>query len=112
MSVCECEFVCVCESVCVCLCVCVCVSLCVCVCVCVCVSLCLRTVSLQEILKHFDRNHHGYQSLCKAYSSMTRVGEYINDFKKQKENKERILDLQSNTTGWTSKDVSASEWCL
>ena len=57
------------------------------------------------MIKHFDRNHHGYQSLVKAHATMLRSGDYINENKKQKENAERVQDLQSNTTGWTSKDV-------
>ena len=58
------------------------------------------------MLKHFDLNHHGYRSLESAHSAMLRVGNYINEVKKQKENAERIMDLQSHLTGWTDKDVS------
>ena len=57
-------------------------------------------------MKHFDLNHHGYRSLESAHSAMLRVGNYINEVKKQKENAERIMDLQSHLTGWTDKDVS------
>ena len=56
-------------------------------------------------MKHFDHNHHGYSSLDSAHRAMLRVGNYINEVKKQQENAERIMDIQSNMTGWTGNDV-------
>ena len=60
----------------------------------------------QEVVKHFDGNHHGFHSLESAHQAMVRIGNHINEVKKQKENRQRVEDLQSNTTGWTGKDVS------
>lgn len=59
-------------------------------------------------MKHFDGNHHGYHSLDSAHREMVRIGNYINKVKKQKENQERVEDLQCNTTGWTGKSVLLS----
>ena len=59
-------------------------------------------------MKSFDRNHHGYESLLSAFRAMVRVGEHINEVKRQKENAQRIQDLQSSVTGWTGQDVSGN----
>lgn len=56
-------------------------------------------------MKHFDGNHHGFRSLDSAHKAMVRIGRHINEVKKQKENRERVEDLQCNTTGWIGKDV-------
>ena len=56
-------------------------------------------------MKHFDGNHHGFHSLDSAHQAMVRIGNHINEVKKQKENRECVEDLQSNTTGWTGKNV-------
>ena len=57
-------------------------------------------------MKHFDGNHHGYPSLDSAHQAMVKIGNHINEVKKQKENRERVKDLQSYTTGWSGGNVS------
>ena len=63
-------------------------------------------------MKHFGQHRHGYQSLWSAHQSMLKTGNYINEVQKQKENAERVLDLQNNTTGWSGKNVRQGCCCF
>ena len=59
------------------------------------------------MLKGFDPNRHGYLSLSSARDTMVAIAGRINEVKKQKENRERVRDLQTSMVGWKADNLSA-----
>ncbi|XP_067220461.1 pleckstrin homology domain-containing family G member 2-like [Chanodichthys erythropterus] len=61
---------------------------------------------LQELSKHFDKSHPGYEVVEDAIITMTAVAWYINDMKRKQEHAVRLQEIESLLLNWTGPDLS------
>ncbi|XP_039768182.1 pleckstrin homology domain-containing family G member 2, partial [Ornithorhynchus anatinus] len=62
---------------------------------------------LQELGKHWDERHGGYEVVEEAIITMTAVAWYINDMKRKQEHAARLEEVQQRLGGWEGPELSA-----
>ncbi|XP_038623600.1 pleckstrin homology domain-containing family G member 2 [Tachyglossus aculeatus] len=62
---------------------------------------------LQELGKHWDERHGGYEVVEEAIITMTAVAWYINDMKRKQEHAARLQEVQQRLVGWGGPELSA-----
>lgn len=63
-------------------------------------------LSLQNILKNFDKNRSGYSTLEKALRHMTAMAHHINEMKRRHEHAVRIQEVQSQLEDYEGEDLT------
>ena len=57
------------------------------------------------MVNYLEKDDSRYSTLYLAQDTMVKIGELVNEAKKQKENKLRILDIRTTTSTSSASDV-------
>ncbi|CAH1791234.1 unnamed protein product [Owenia fusiformis] len=61
---------------------------------------------LQNIVKRYDQDAPGYDTLVEALASMTCVSQHINEMKRKHEHAVHVQEIQSMLYGWEGEDLT------
>ena len=65
----------------------------------------LRSIFFKDVVNYLEKNDPHYGSLYLAQDTMVKIGDLVNEAKKQKENKLRILDISTTTSTSSTSEV-------